>query len=136
MAALIAREGLDVAGERALGHYTHEKSPVGCAAALATLDVIETGDLLSRARNLGERALSRLRALKSSAVLDVRGIGLLLAIELEDADLAEAVLYRSLERGLSFKIGQGRVIVLAPPLIIQEQDLDRALDIVEAAIAA
>lgn len=136
MAALIARARLDIAGDRALGHYTHEKSPVGCAAALATLDVIETEDLLSRARNLGERALSRLRALKSSAVLDVRGIGLLLAIELADPDGAEAVLYRCLSQGLSFKIGQGRVIVLAPPLIIQEQELDRALDIVEAAIAS
>jgi len=136
MAALIARERLDIAGDRALGHYTHEKSPIGCAAALATLDVIETEDLLSHARNLGERALSQLRALKSSAVLDVRGIGLLLAIELNDAALAEEVMYRCLSRGLSFKVGQGNVIVLAPPLIIQEQDLDRALDIVEAAIAA
>ena len=41
MAALIARRDLDVAADRALGHYTHEKSSVGCAAALATLDVIE-----------------------------------------------------------------------------------------------
>ena len=41
MAALIARRDLDVAADRALGHYTHEKSSVGCAAALATLEVIE-----------------------------------------------------------------------------------------------
>nr|MBC8460480.1 aspartate aminotransferase family protein [Deltaproteobacteria bacterium] len=41
LAALIAREGLNVAGDRALGHYTHEKSPVGCAAALATIEYIE-----------------------------------------------------------------------------------------------
>jgi 4-aminobutyrate aminotransferase len=136
MAALVAREGLDIAGDRALGHYTHEKSPVGCAAALATLDVIESEDLLSRARSLGERALSRLRALKSSAVLEVRGIGLLLAIELNDAALAEEVMYRCLSRGLSFKVGQGNVLVLAPPLVIRDEDLDRALDIVEAAIAA
>jgi 4-aminobutyrate aminotransferase len=136
MAALVARHGLDIAGERALGHYTHEKSPVGCAAALATLDVIETEDLLSRARSLGERALSRLRALKSSAVLEVRGIGLLLAIELADSERAEAVLYRCLSEGLSFKVGQGNVLVLAPPLIIQEQDLDRALEILEQALSA
>src|SRR6185295_12090509 len=42
MAALIARRDLDIAGDRALGHYTHEKSSVGCAAALATLEVIES----------------------------------------------------------------------------------------------
>jgi 4-aminobutyrate aminotransferase len=133
MAALIAREGLDIAGERALGHYTHEKSPVGCAAALAALEVIEEEKLLARSRTLGERALVRLKMMKQkfSSIADVRGIGLLLGIELKDADLAEATLYRCLSEGLSFKVGQGNVLVLAPPLIITEAELDRALEIVE-----
>src|SRR5580658_5530101 len=52
MAALIAREDLDVAADRALGHYTHEKSSVGCAAAIATLDVIRDEELLQRSREL------------------------------------------------------------------------------------
>lgn len=145
LAALIAREGLDVAAERALGHYTHEKSSVGCAAALATLSVIEDERLLERSQRLGARALDRLRELqrRSPIVSDVRGIGLLLAIELVDPasgaparDAAERVLYDCLTRGLSFKVGQGNVIVLAPPLVIADDDLDRALDIVEAAIVA
>jgi 4-aminobutyrate aminotransferase len=38
LAAIIAKKGLDVAEDRALGHYTHEKSPVACAAALATIE--------------------------------------------------------------------------------------------------
>ena len=145
MAALIARKGLDVAAERALGHYTHEKSSVGCAAALAPLDVIEDEQLLERSRRLGAHALDRLRELQqqSPLVADVRGIGLLLAIELVDPasgaaapDAAERVLYECLARGLSFKVGQGNVIVLAPPLVIADDDLDRALDIIETAIAA
>jgi 4-aminobutyrate aminotransferase len=145
LAALIAREGLDVAAERALGHYTHEKSSVGCAAALATLGVIEDERLLERSQRLGARALDRLRELqrRSPIVGDVRGIGLLLAIELVDPasgaparDAAERVLYDCLKGGLSFKVGQGNVIVLAPPLVIADDDLDRALDIVEAAIVA
>jgi 4-aminobutyrate aminotransferase len=133
MAALIARAGLDIAGDRALGHYTHEKSPVGCAAALAALDVIEEEKLLLRSKTLGERALVRLKKMKQkfSSIADVRGIGLLLGIELKDADLAEAALYRCLSEGLSFKVGQGNVLVLAPPLIITEAELDRALEIVE-----
>ena len=45
-------------------------------------------------------------------------------------------MYRCLARGLSFKVGQGNVIVLAPPLIIEEADLERALEIVEQAILA
>jgi 4-aminobutyrate aminotransferase len=136
MAALIARAGLDVGAERALGHYTHEKSPVGCAAALAALDVIEEEKLLLRSRTLGERSLARLRRMKHEAIVEVRGVGLLLAVELADAGFAEEVLYRCLSRGLSFKVGQGNVLVLAPPLVIPEPDLERALDIVEQSLNA
>src|SRR5207247_617871 len=53
MAAVIARADLDVAGDRAIGHYTHEKSPLGCAAALATIECIEADGLLEHARELG-----------------------------------------------------------------------------------
>jgi 4-aminobutyrate aminotransferase len=143
MAALIARDGLDVAAERALGHYTHEKSSLGCAAALATLDVIDDERLLERANRLGAHALGRLREMQQRLpiVADVRGIGLLLGIELVDPargaparDAAERVLYDCLAQGLSFKVGQGNVLVLSPPLVIADQDLDRALDIVEAAL--
>jgi 4-aminobutyrate aminotransferase len=145
MAALIARDGLDVAADRALGHYTHEKSSVGCAAALATLDVIEDERLLERATRLGERALARLQDMQRRlpVIGDVRGIGLLLGVELVDPatgaparETAERVLYQCLAAGLSFKVGQGNVLVLSPPLVIDDEDLDRALDIVEAAIVA
>jgi 4-aminobutyrate aminotransferase len=145
MAALIAREGLDVAADRALGHYTHEKSSLGCAAALATLDVIDDERLCERAQRLGERALARLRDMQRRlpVVADVRGIGLLLGVELVDPatraparDVAERVLYECLANGLSFKVGQGNVLVLAPPLVIDDADLDRALVIVERAIVA
>src|SRR6476646_2336467 len=121
LAALVAREGLDVAADRALGHYTHEKSSVGCAAALATLAVIEDEHLLDRAAQLGARALARMQDMRRRLPLigDVRGIGLLLGVELVDPvtggparDAAERVLYHCLGAGLSFKVGQGNVLVL------------------------
>jgi 4-aminobutyrate aminotransferase len=144
MAALIARRDLDVAADRALGHYTHEKSAVGCAAALATLEVIEREALCARSRRLGERALARMHALRAAhpLVTGVRGLGLLLAIELSRADgspardEAERTMYECLARGLSFKVGQGNVLTLSPPLVIDEADLDRAFDILDAALAA
>jgi len=143
MAALIARRDLDVAPDRALGHYTHEKSSVGCAAALATLEVIENEQLLERSRSLGAHALERMHALKSrhSLIADVRGIGLLLGIELARGGVparieAERVMYHCLAHGLSFKIGQGNVLTLSPPLIISIDDLDRAFEIIGAALAA
>src|SRR5207247_6568594 len=60
LAALIAREGLNVASETALGHYTHEKNPVACAAGLATLQVIHEEKLVGHARTLGNYALERM----------------------------------------------------------------------------
>jgi 4-aminobutyrate aminotransferase len=142
MAALIARGDLDVAADRALGHYTHEKSSVGCAAAMATLDVIENESLLERSRELGAHALERLREIQGRhpLVSEVRGIGLLLGIELRRngrpaPQEAEQVMYRCLARGLSFKVGQGNVLNLSPPLIIEKRELDDALGIVEAALS-
>jgi 4-aminobutyrate aminotransferase len=75
---------------------------------------------------------------------DVRGLGLLLGLELvtDRATMAPAraaaedVLYRALARGLSFKIGQGNVLTLTPPLTISEAELDRALDILDASLTA
>ena len=142
MAALIARKDLDVAADRALGHYTHEKSSIGCAAALATLEVIENEGLLEKSRAQGATALQRLRQLKDShaVVADVRGIGMLFGVELARdgrpaSEVAERAMYASLARGLSFKVGQGNVLTLSPPLTIAPDELDRALDILDAALA-
>ncbi len=144
MAALIARRDLDVAPMLALGHYTHEKSSVGCAAALATLDVLQDERLCERSRTLGARAMSRLRMLKARHPLvgDVRGVGLLLVIELTRPDGAPALdeaehtMVECLSRGLSFKVGQGNVLTLSPPLVIAEADLEAALDILDASLSA
>ena len=132
MAAVIARDGLNVAAGGALGHYTHEKSSLGCAAALATLDVIRDDDLVARAARLGSASLDRLReALRDVArVRDVRGSGLYLGIELDDAAAADAAMYAALARGVSFKIGGGTVLTLCPPLTIDEDVLAGALDTV------
>jgi 4-aminobutyrate aminotransferase len=144
-AALIARVDLDVAGDRALGHYTHEKNPVACAAALATIRYIEDHGLVERSRQLGEWSMQRMRAMMERHPLigNIRGIGLLLGIELVKdrtskvpaTDAAEFVMYESLRRGLSFKLTMGSILTLAPPLIIEEADLARAFDIIEDAIA-
>lgn len=136
LAALIAREGLNVGQHISLGHYTHEKNPLACAAGLAVLDVIEQEDLLARSRRLGKAAVQHLHTglAHLPVVKEVRGAGLLIGIELTDADLAEAVLYHCLTAGLSFKVGQGQVLVLAPPLNVDEADLFWALDCVIRAI--
>jgi 4-aminobutyrate aminotransferase len=144
LAALIAREDLDVMKDRAIGHYTHEKNPVACAAGLATIDYIETEGLLARASELGAHALDRLRALKERRQIigDVRGIGLLLGVELvtdrntraRAIDEAERVMYACLSRGLSFKVTMGNILTLTPPLTITQGQLDEAIDIVDQSL--
>jgi len=142
MAALIAGEHLDVAGAVALGHYTHEKSSVGCAAALATLDCLELDGLLGRADAIGARVRSRLESLRPRVPLiaEVRAIGALVGVELAlpdgapARDAAEKILYECLANGLSFKIGQGNVLNLSPPLVISDGELDAALAILERAL--
>ncbi|MGF1561686.1 MAG: aspartate aminotransferase family protein [Geminicoccaceae bacterium] len=144
MAAMLGRADLDVAGDYALGHYTHEKSTLGCAAANAVLDVIEDEGLCERSRELGAHMAKRLNALQARTQLncEVRGLGLYYGLELrrEDGtpanDEADALLYACLERGLSFKVGGGNVISLCPPLTIAERELDQALDILEAALVS
>ncbi|WP_246162210.1 (R)-1-hydroxy-2-aminoethylphosphonate ammonia-lyase [Roseovarius faecimaris] len=144
LAAVIARRDLDVCGEFAIGHYTHEKNPVTARAALTTLDIIEDEGLVERADKLGRAAMDRLHeSLGGHArVGDIRGRGLMFGVEMvKDRDTretdhatAEKIYYACLERGLSFKISAGSVLTLSPPLTIPEDDLDRALSIVEDAI--
>lgn len=137
LAALIARARFDVGQHISLGHYTHEKNPLACAAGLAVLDVLEEEQLLQRSLRLGNATTAYLEQAQASAQTDaiasIRSAGLLIGIELKDTatrraqDLAEAVLYRCLSDGISFKVGQGNVLVLAPPLNIEEDDLWWAL---------
>ncbi|MDZ4702113.1 MAG: aspartate aminotransferase family protein [Rhodothermales bacterium] len=140
LAALLTRERFDVAGERALGHFTHEKNPVACAAALATIEVIEEEGLLEQSRLKGNYALERLLAMRERYPLigDVRGLGLMLGVDLvrpdgsRAIDEAERVMYAALSRGLSFKLTMGNIVLLVPPLTVSYEELDRALDILEA----
>jgi 4-aminobutyrate aminotransferase len=145
LAAMIARENLDVAGNRALGHYTHEKNPVVCAAALAAIGYIEKHNLVDHARQLGDYSLKRLKDMKQRHAIigDVRGLGLFLGIELvkdrqtreRAVEEAEAVMYAALSRGLSFKLTMGNIMTLTPALTVTEQEMDAALDIIEECIA-
>jgi 4-aminobutyrate aminotransferase len=141
LAALIVNENLDIAGDRALGHYTHEKSSVGCAAALATIDCLYEDKLIENSVSLGIKGLEFLEKMKSehAIISDVRGLGLFFGIELRvDGEPAlkeaEAMMYHSLSNGLSYKIGGGCIITLCPPLNISEKELISALEIINAGL--
>ncbi|CAH0530255.1 aspartate aminotransferase family protein [Vibrio hippocampi] len=145
LAAMVTKDQYNQAAELSLGHYTHEKSPLGCAAALATIETIEQEKLLDKVQRHALLVKQRLEQMKRrySVIGDVRGMGLLWGVELvtdrvtkqRAYDEAEQVLYHCLNQGLSFKVSQGNVIQLSPPLIISRQQLNQALDMFEHAIA-
>jgi len=144
IAACVARQDLDVCGEFAIGHYTHEKNPVTARAALTTIQIIEDEGLVERAATLGQVAMDYLQEELGDVriVGDIRGRGLMFGVEIvEDRgdktqgnDRAERIYYECLAQGLSFKISQGCVLTLSPPLTIERVDLMRALQIVVTAI--
>ncbi|HHC6498622.1 TPA: aspartate aminotransferase family protein [Vibrio parahaemolyticus] len=145
IAAMVTKDKYNTAEQISMGHYTHEKSPIGCAAALATMEAIEQDGLLDKAKVDSQFMREKLLEMKAKypVIGDVRGIGMLWGIELvtdheskaRAYDEAEAVLYQCLNNGVSFKVSQGNVIQLSPPLIITREQLIEALAIFEEAIA-
>ncbi|EIZ1360127.1 aspartate aminotransferase family protein [Vibrio vulnificus] len=145
IAAMVTKDKYNTAEQISMGHYTHEKSPIGCAAALATMEAIEQDGLLDKVKADSQFVREKLLEMKVKypVIGDVRGIGMLWGIELvtdheskaRAYDEAEAVLYQCLNNGVSFKVSQGNVIQLSPPLIITREQLTEALAIFEEAIA-
>ena len=142
LAAMIAREGLNVAPNRSLGHYTHEKNPVACAAGLATIEYMQDEGLIENAKEIGGYALGRLKSMmdRHEIIGNVRGLGLIIGVEVvrnretreRATEEAEQIMYSALAKGLSFKLSMGNILTLTPPLTITKAEMDKALNILDA----
>ncbi|NBC66306.1 MAG: aspartate aminotransferase family protein [Bacteroidetes bacterium] len=145
LAAVLAKDGLNEAvKDRAVGHYTHEKNPVACAAAFAALQVIEEERLLQHVANMHNIAKAHLQTLRDDfeIVYDTRALGLIMGIELRDPDSgdkaitsAEKVMYHSLEKGLNFKLSMGSTLNLTPPMNVTKSELTRAFLIIHQSLS-
>ena len=128
----------DSTGE-ALHTQTFLGHPPGCAAALATLAVMDDDKLVERAADLGAHALARLRTLLAdrSGIRDVRGRGLLLGIECDEPLLAQRACAEALRRGVIVLPSgdDGRVVSITPPLSIEVDVLDAALDVLAGCLS-
>jgi 4-aminobutyrate aminotransferase len=144
MAAMVTRDEYNIAPDVSLGHYTFEKNPLGSVAALAMLEFIEQQHILEKVREDEAFMREKLHTLQQKFPLigDIRGKGLLWGVELvkdrttreKAMEEAEKVMYACLDAGLSFKVSQGNVLQLSPPLIITREELERALKILEEAL--
>jgi len=110
-------------------------NPICMSVSRTLFDVIEREKLLEHAAKLGEMAISRLRndASIKSKVTEVRGRGLFLGIELKDEP--QKLIDRALERGIVINLTAKKVIRLAPPINISQDDWERGLGLVIQTIA-
>ncbi|TDT18702.1 4-aminobutyrate aminotransferase [Ilumatobacter fluminis] len=136
LSAIIAR---DTIMQWAPGKHgsTFGGNPVACAAALATMDLVDD-ELAANAAARGEQLMAGLRALQERfpIIQEVRGRGLMIGFDLVDHDMAVAFEQACFERGvLSLTCGK-RGVRLAPPLVITEAQCDRALEIIADACEA
>jgi 4-aminobutyrate aminotransferase len=126
---------------------TYGGNAVACAAALATLDVIDEERLAEGAHRLGERLMAGLRqaAAGHASVAELRGRGLMLAIELADAgslaprpDLAKGLLAEAMARNLLLLTcgTYGQVVRIIPPLVTTEDEIDLAVEVIGSALDA
>jgi 4-aminobutyrate aminotransferase len=116
---------------------TYGGNPLSCAAAIATLDVIRSEELLENAAKVGELLMNGLRDVESryDAVREVRGLGLMIGIELPDHAAAAAVERGAFDRGL-LMLGCGEASIrMSPPLVFREDQARVALELFEEVVA-
>ena len=114
--------------------FTYNGHPVGAAVGLANLEIIEREGLLDRASATGERMLAGLRELEGlPAVAEVRGVGLMLGIEIEGAD-AGRVAAGAMGSGIIVR-ATGNKVVMSPPLVITPEQGDRIVAVVGEELA-
>jgi 2,2-dialkylglycine decarboxylase (pyruvate) len=148
-AVITTREVADAALTRGFVQAaSHQGDPFQCAVALANLSVMEDEKLLANAERMGRRLTDGLEQLaaRHRIAADVRGIGLIIGLEIADdfaeaPELAAAVSTACMERGLIVGglrpgIREGNTLRLAPPLTVTAEEVDEALDILDAALDA
>jgi acetylornithine/LysW-gamma-L-lysine aminotransferase len=97
-------------------------NPLACAAALATIDVLESENLSQRSAELGARLMAGLKAIESPLIREVRGLGLMVGVELKTK--SGKYLAALAEKGVLALPAGGNVIRYLPPLVISEEDID------------
>ena len=135
LGAIVARERLMTWDGGAHGS-TYGGNPVACAAALATLQLIE-GGLLDNARDVGELLLKGLRDIQARRpeIVDVRGRGLMIGIEFAEPGTMHSVEQAAFRRGLLVLGAGDSVIRMSPPLVFRPDQAETALQVFDDAVA-
>jgi 4-aminobutyrate aminotransferase len=136
LGAMVARSEL-MSWTTGMHGSTYGGNPLACAAALATLSLIEEG-LAANAERIGAELLDGLRAVKTrlpSLIEDVRGLGLMIGVEFADQDVADAVEKACFRRGLLVLTAGDSAVRLSPPLVLRSDQGGTAVRLFEEACA-
>lgn len=135
LGAFIARADL-MTWESGAHGTTFGGNPVSCRAALETISLLEE-ELMENAREVGNYLLERLEGFQDqyAALIDARGLGLMIGLEFQNSEQAHAVARDCFQRGLIVLKCGDKGIRLSPPLLVSQEQADTALDILEAVIA-
>jgi len=109
-------------------------NPTACAAALATIEVIEKEGLVERSRTLGEYFLQELGRIESNKIREIRGLGLMLGIELKEK--AGPYVQQLMEKGIIVLLAGATVIRLLPPLVITREEIDAVVEALKDTLGA
>jgi len=109
-------------------------NPTACAAALACLEVIEKEGLLEKAGTLGDYFMQELRRLQSDKVREIRGLGLMIGIELKEK--AGPYVQALMDKGVIALLAGATVIRLLPPLVISKAEIDLVVKALQEVLAA
>ncbi|MBM4432614.1 MAG: aspartate aminotransferase family protein [Chloroflexi bacterium] len=133
--AFLAKEKVSVFSPGEHGS-TYGGNPLACAAGYATLKFVIENDISGNAKKVGQYFIGELRKMKQKFqfVTDVRGRGLLLAMEF-DREIGQAVVMACFERGLLINRVKPNAIRFMPPLIIGNKEVDKAIGILDKALA-
>jgi 4-aminobutyrate aminotransferase-like enzyme len=141
-AMLVAEKYKDVI-EKISASTSYGGNPMACAAALASIEVIQEENLCERATHLGEILLARMKKIEASSPIvgEARGLGCLLGLELvkdkatrETFDQAGKLVYqKAFRKGLAW-IPAGHILRMSPPLIMEDEVAMKAMDIIEESI--
>ncbi len=134
VSAVVSRR--DVLGLFGPGSHgsTYGGNPLGCAVAIAAMDVMEDEQLVERSAELGAWFTGELRSMRHAKIAEVRGRGLLVGLELVGP--ARGVCEALMARGVLCKETHDNVVRLAPPLVVAKDDLAWALEQIDAVLGA
>jgi acetylornithine/N-succinyldiaminopimelate aminotransferase len=136
LSALLCTDEVSHAMEPGLHGTTFGGGPLACAVALAVLKTIEDEKILKHVSQVGDYFKDRLLELKAEhdCIVEVRGRGLMIGLELNDADLAKAVAAELLGQKVIINRTSEVVLRFLPPFVIEKKHIDRAIDALDAAL--